>query len=147
MMVRYLFASFHLIALAMGIAAVHARWRALQRVRNTTDLPAVFHADNWYGIAVVIWVGTGLVRAFAGIEKGTAYYAENPWFLWKMGLFGLVFLLELYPMILLVKWRRSLKRGGVIDLGQSPILAWLSLLELPFLLIMVFLATAMARGL
>jgi putative membrane protein len=147
MMVRYLFATFHLIALAIGIAAVYARWRALQRVKSTTDLPAVFHADNWYGIAVLLWVGTGLVRAFAGIEKGTAYYAENPWFLWKMGLFGLVFLLELCPMILLVKWRRSLKRGGVIDLGQAPIMAWLSLLELPFLLIMVFLATAMARGL
>jgi len=146
-MVRYLFATFHLIALAIGIAAVYARWRALQRMKSATDLPAVFHANNWYGIAVLLWVGTGLVRAFAGIEKGTAYYAENPWFLWKMGLFGLVFLLELCPMILLVKWRRSLKRGGVIDLGQAPIMAWLSLLELPFLLIMVFLATAMARGL
>jgi putative membrane protein len=72
---------------------------------------------------------------------------ENPWFLWKMGLFGLVFLLELYPMVLLIQWRRSLKRVGVIDLGQAPVLAWLTLLELPFLLIMVFLATAMARGL
>ncbi len=64
MMVRYLFATFHLIALAIGIAAVYGRWRSLQRVKSTTDLPAVFHADNWYGIAVVIWVATGLVRAW-----------------------------------------------------------------------------------
>jgi hypothetical protein len=47
MMVRYLFATFHLIALATGIAAAYGRWRALQRVKSTTDLPAVFHADNW----------------------------------------------------------------------------------------------------
>ncbi len=147
MTVRYLFASFHLIALAIGIAAVYARWRSLQRVKSTTDLPAVFHADNWYGIAVVIWVGTGLVRAFAGLEKGTDHYVGNTWFLWKMGLFCLVFLLELYPIILLVRWRRSLKHGGTIDLGQAPVLAWLTVLEIPFLLAMVFLATAMARGL
>jgi hypothetical protein len=47
MMVRYLFATFHLITLATGIAAAYGRWRALQRVKSTTDLPAVFHADNW----------------------------------------------------------------------------------------------------
>ena len=46
-MVRYLFATFHLITLATGIAAAYGRWRALQRVKSTTDLPAVFHADNW----------------------------------------------------------------------------------------------------
>jgi putative membrane protein len=55
--------------------------------------------------------------------------------------------MELVPMITLIRWRRSLKQGGVIDLGQAPMLAWLTLLELPFLLAMVFLATAMARGL
>ena len=146
MTLRYLFAAFHLIALAIGIAAVHGRWRALKRVKSTTDLADVFHADNWYGIAVLVWVGTGLVRAFGGLEKGTAHYVENTWFLWKMGLFCLVFLLELYPIILLIKWRRSLKRGGAIDLGRAPVLAWLTLLEIPLLLAMVFLATAMARG-
>ena len=78
MTARYIFAVLHLLALAIGIAAVHGRWRALQKVKGTADLAAVFHADNWYGIAVIIWLVTGLTRAFAGLEKGTEYYT-----IWK----------------------------------------------------------------
>jgi len=37
----------------------------------------VFHADNWYGVAAILWVVTGLLRAYGGLEKGSAYYLEN----------------------------------------------------------------------
>ena len=74
MTIRFWLAVLHLIALAIGLAAVYGRWRALKRTKTTADLPDVFAADNWYGVAVIIWLVTGLVRAFGGYEKTTAYY-------------------------------------------------------------------------
>jgi putative membrane protein len=147
MTVRYLFAVLHLLALAIGIAAVYSRWRALRSVKATADLKAVFVADNWYGIAVIIWLVTGLARAFAGLEKGTAFYLENHWFIGKMGLFVIVFLLEIFPMVTLIRWRKALKKGGLIDLGKTKLLTRLTLAELPLLILMVCMASAMARGL
>ncbi|HRF81974.1 MAG TPA: DUF2214 family protein, partial [Flavobacteriales bacterium] len=76
MALRVTFAVLHLFALSIGIAAVYARWRGLRALRGPEGLAAVFHADNWYGLAAMLWIGTGLVRAFGGLEKGTAYYLE-----------------------------------------------------------------------
>ena len=49
-------------------------------------------------------------------------------------------------MVVLVRWRGQLKRGEAPDLVQAPLLARLTLAELPLLVGMVFLAVAMARG-
>ncbi len=112
MSLSYLLATLHLLILAIGIAAVYARWRALRDVRTVAHLPAVFLADNWYGVAAMGWVITGLWRAFGGLEKGSEFYLESHWFIGKMGLFALVFLLELLPMITLVRWRIDRARGA-----------------------------------
>lgn len=146
MTLRFWLAVLHLIALAIGIAAVYGRWRALKRTKSTADLPDVFAADNWYGFAVIIWLVTGLVRAFGGYEKGTAYYLDSHWFLGKMTLFTIVFLLELYPMIMLIRCRRARKQGGLIDLGKTTLLARLTVAELPLLILMVVMAAALAGG-
>ncbi|MBK9177023.1 MAG: DUF2214 family protein [Flavobacteriales bacterium] len=144
---RFLLAVLHLFALAIGIAAVYGRARALRRVRSTADLPAVFLTDNWYGIAALLWLGTGLWRAFGGLEKGTDYYLESHWFAGKLGLFGIVLLLEMLPMTTLIRWRKALKKGQPIALERSTLLARLTWLQVPLLLLMVVTAAAMARGL
>ena len=143
----YLLATLHLLILAIGIAAVYARWRALRELKGAADLPAVFLADNWYGVAAVGWVVTGLWRAFGGLEKGSEFYLESHWFIGKMGLFALVFLLELLPMITLVRWRIERRKGRSSTLDRAPLLARLTLAQIPLLVLMVGMATAMARGL
>lgn len=147
MTLRYLVATVHLLLLAIGFAAVVMRWRALRELRGVEGLRVVFQADNWYGIAALGWVGTGLWRAFGGLEKGTEHYLESHWFIGKMGLFGIVFLLELLPMITLVQWRLARRKGAVPDLSRAPLLARLTAFQLPLLLVMVAMATALARGL
>lgn len=147
MTTRYLLATIHLVALAIGIAAAYGRWRALKRTKGTADLKDVFLADNFYGIAFLLWIISGLWRAFGGAEKGTDYYLGSHWFIGKMGLLVLVLALELYPMITLIKWRIALKKGGAIDLSRTPMLAHLTLVQIPLLVVVVFMATAMARGL
>lgn len=144
---RFLLAVLHLFALAIGIAAVYARGRALRRTRSTEDLPAVFLADNWYGIAALLWIATGLWRAFGGVEKGTDYYLGSHWFIGKLTLFGIVLLLELKPMTTLMRWRMALRKGAAVDTSGTPLLARLTLMQVPLLLLMVVMAAAMARGL
>lgn len=107
----------------------------------------MFHADGWYGKAALIWVGSGLFRAFGGFEKGTEHYLQDHWFIGKMTLLGMVLLLELFPMITLIRWRAERKRGNVPDLSSAPLLARLTVLQVPILLLMVFMAAAMARRL
>lgn len=69
------------------------------------------------GISAGILLITGLMRAFGGYEKGTDYYLHQPLFHLKMTLFVIILLLELAPMITLIKWRIALGRGAAIDWG------------------------------
>ncbi|MBK7859288.1 MAG: DUF2214 family protein [Archangiaceae bacterium] len=132
----------HLLALALGLPSVFLRGRALAR----NDLPALFRADNVWGLAAVLWLATGLARAFGGLEKGTAYYEHSRVFGLKLMLFVLLVLLELYPMVTFIRWRRRLKRHEPIDATRLPLLRKLNHAEVGLVLVIPFVAACMARG-
>jgi putative membrane protein len=146
MMARWLAASFHLLALGIGLGAVWARGRALRSNLSRIDLGRVFLADTLWGIAFILWVSTGLWRLLAGLEKGTGYYLQNHVFLTKMALLVLVLVLEIRPMVTLIKWRRSVARGDMPDTTVARRLAAISFFQAGLIVLMVFAATAMARG-
>lgn len=146
-MLRWLIATLHLLALPLGLGSVWVRGRALRAARSADDLGPVFLADNLWGLAAVLWLVTGLLRAFGGLEKGTSYYLHDRVFYAKMGLFLLVFLLELRPMVTLIRWRIALRRGAVLDTSTAPELGRTSQIQAAIVVLMVFAATAMARGL
>ena len=111
-MLRIVLAVLHLLALGIGLGAIFARARALDRLRTTPDaLRPAMTADAFWGVAAVLWISTGLWRAIAGTEKASSYYWGNHVFRAKMGLLALVLLLELWPMITLARWRRAAGRG------------------------------------
>ena len=146
MTLRWLIATIHLLTLPLGLAAIWARSRALGRTRSAADLPPVFVADNLWGLAAALWIGTGLLRVFAGLEKGSSYYLHDHVFYAKMGLFLLVFLLELRPMITLIRWRGALRRGTLVDIAPAAGLARISHVQGVLVILIVFAATALARG-
>jgi putative membrane protein len=143
---RWLLSTFHLLALGIGLGAVWVRGRALRSQLDSAGLKRVFVADSVWGVAALLWVSTGLWRLLAGTEKGTAYYLQNHVFLTKMGLFILVLLLEVWPMITLIGWRRRAGRGEPTDVRTAPLLARISVVQAGLVVLMVFAATAMARG-
>lgn len=145
-MLRWALAAIHLTALGIGLGAVWARGRALAGTLDGASLRRVFTADSWWALAAVLWIGTGLLRAFAGFEKGTAYYVHNHLFWTKMGLLGLILVLEIRPMIVLIRWRVDLARGATVDTRAAPALARISAAQALLVLLMVLAATAMARG-
>ena len=146
MTLRIIIAWIHLLTLCVGFYAIWSRARAFKKLKDTAGLPDVFQADNYWGIAAIMWMATGYWRAFGGFEKGTDYYLHSTAFWIKMSLFILVFFVELKPMITLVKWRRRYKKGETFDISQGRLFALLSRVELGLLVLIVLFATAVARG-
>jgi putative membrane protein len=146
MTARWLAASLHLLALGIGLGAVWARGRALRSSLDAGTLRQVFFADTLWGLAAVLWISTGLWRLLAGLEKGTGYYLQNHLFLTKMALLALVLLLEIRPMITLIRWRRTVSRGEAPDTRAAPLLARISFVQAWLIGLMVFAAAGMARG-
>jgi putative membrane protein len=146
MTLRWLLAGLHLTALGLGLGAVWVRGRALSSRLDERGLRSVFLADMWWGIAAFLWIGTGLWRLLAGLEKNTAYYFQNHLFLTKMGLLAVILILEVWPMVTLIKWRRQVMGGGLPVTSIAPALARISFAQAVLVILMVFLASAMARG-
>ena len=146
MTIRWLFAALHLLALGIGLGSVWARARAFRGPLDTAGLRRAFYADTWWGIAAAIWIATGLARAFGGMEKGAAYYLHNHIFWTKMALLGVILVLELVPMITLIRWRGMVGRGQQPDTSGAQRLATISYVEAVLVVLMVLAATAMARG-
>ncbi len=145
-MMRWALAAIHLLGLGIGLGSVWARSRALREPLDAPDIRRVLTADSWWALAALLWIGTGLLRAFAGFEKGAAYYLANHLFLTKMGLLLLIIALEIRPIIVLTGWRRAMARGLLPDTRHARRFARTSVLQAILVLLMVVAATGMARG-
>jgi putative membrane protein len=146
MALRLLLAVLHLLGLGIGLGAVWARARALRGELDKLGLKRVFEADTWWGVAALIWIGTGLLRAFAGFEKGSAYYLGNHFFWLKMTLLIVVLALEVAPMVGLIRWRVASGKGQAVDLRLAPRFALISQIQAGLIVVMVVAAALMARG-
>ena len=150
---RILLAWAHLLALAIGFAAVVTRAGALRsQPLDGKAVQRAMAADAWWGIAALLWLSTGLWRWLGGTEKASGYYLRNAAFHAKLGMFGLILLLELWPMITLVRWRRARGQAGAGGPAWTPPerearrVALLSTAEGAIVLAIVLAATLMARG-
>jgi putative membrane protein len=147
MMTRWLLAALHLLALGIGLGAIWARARSLRApLDSTAAFRRVFYADTLWGVAALLWVATGLTRAFGGFEKGTTYYVHNSFFLAKMALLVIILGLEVRPMMTLIRWRSQLARGERVHTETAGGLARISVAQAILVIAMVVAATAMARG-
>ena len=144
---RLVLAWLHLLALAMGLAGVWARARALgDSLRDPHDhgaLRRAFVGDAWWGVAAALWLATGLWRFLGGTEKGTTYYLTNHVFWLKMALFLVVVALEIWPMMTLMRWRTKKATPNPRDAGRIEVISYL---QCALVVAIVFAAVSMARG-
>jgi putative membrane protein len=136
----------HVLALALGLPSVYLRGRALKGPLDAAGLTRLFTADGVWGIAALVWIATGLLRAFGGLEKGTQFYLTSPLFWVKMTLFVLILLLEIWPMATFIRWRMAVGRGGQPDTARARELYLVNHIEMALVVLMVFVASFMARG-
>src|SRR5260370_15938224 len=145
-MLSALVSSLHVLALAIGLPAVFLRGRAPKGPLDAEGGRGVLAAENVWGIAALVWIVTGLLRAFGGREKGADFYLHSPLFWTKMALFLLVLLLEIRPMITFIRWRIKLGRGETVDTSVARTLYTINHIELAIVVVMVFVASLMAPG-
>lgn len=147
MLTHWFLAAIHLLAFGLGFWAVLTRGTAFRRLSAGVGAArSVLIADNFWGICAVVLLVSGGIRAFGGYEKGTDYYLQQPLFHLKMTVFVLILLLEVAPMVTLIKWRIALAKGKAIDDRRAKLLARISHIEAMLVLLMVVAATGMARG-
>ena len=139
-------AALHYLALAVGLPAVFLRGRALGGALDEAGLRRLLAADSTWGLAAVLWVATGFLRAFGGLEKGSAFYLASPLFWVKMALFAAVLALEAWPMVRFVQWRRQRRRGQRPDTSGAHGLYVVNHVEMTLVVAIVFVASFMARG-
>jgi putative membrane protein len=150
-MLRLALAWIHLLALGIGLAAVWGRASALSAASDVSQLKRAFTADAWWGLSAGLWLVTGLWRLAAGTEKATGYYMSNHVFFTKMGLFLLIFALEVYPMVTLIRWRGRMRREGTsLDVtalrASAARISTISYVQCLLVIAIVLAAAAMARG-
>jgi putative membrane protein len=146
MVLRWMLAWAHLLALGVGLGAVYVRAKALRGRLDTEGMRTVFAADGWWAVAGALWLATGLWRLFGSTEKGTEYYFGNHIFWGKMLLFLGIVAMEIRPIVTLTRWRRDLARGVPPDTSSALRLARISMAQALMVLLAALAATGMARG-
>lgn len=146
MNLSFIIAYLHILTFGIGFYGIWARANALKQLKDNSGLAEVFKADNFWGVAAVLWIVTGLWRAFGGLEKGTDYYLHSTAFIIKICLFILVIIIEMKPMITLIRWRIKERKGQSIDFSPARSFTFISHIELGLLSIILLFAIAMARG-
>lgn len=147
MTMRWLAATVHLLALVIGTESICVRAWSLRTATDPARLRTAFAADSLWGLAALLWIGTGMWRAFGGLEKGSAYHLSSAAFWVKMALLLGVLVLEGRPMVTLIRWRIASARGTPIDLSPARTLTRVSIAQVILIAGMVVAATATARGL
>ncbi|CAB3643053.1 DUF2214 family protein [Paraburkholderia rhynchosiae] len=146
MLVRWLLAALHLLAYGFALASILRRTWALRRATVPAALRSVFRADTRWGLSALVLIVTGLMRVFGSYEKGADYYLHEPLFHVKMTLLVLILALEVPSMLALMRWRAAVRKGAVPELRNARRYAHLSVIQTVLLVLMVFAATGMARG-
>jgi putative membrane protein len=139
----------HVLSLGVGLGAIFARGRALKSVlaNGQSAVRSAFLPDALWGIAALLWIVTGMARLFGGIEKSLDFYLYNGFFWLKMGLFAAIFMLEIVPMLTLIRWRVAVKQGKPVDTGRAKLLVRINAVETALVVVIPFVAAAMVRGL
>jgi len=140
-----LLSAVHVLTLALGLGAVFMRGRALARPLDEAGWERLLAADNAWGVAAGLWIASGLGRVFFG-GKEPSFYWRNGFFWVKLALFGLVFALELAPMMTFIRARSARRRGTAPPRFSVESYRRTNLAEIGLLVAIVFAAAFMARG-
>jgi putative membrane protein len=136
----------HMWALAIGACSLFLRERRLGVTPlDKPALESMLAADNWWGIAAILWISSGLARLLY-LEKSRDFYFRNGFFYVKLGLFAVAMLLELWPMMNFVVWRVRLQQGKPVDTARARSFQTISRLELVVIALIPVAAALMARG-
>jgi putative membrane protein len=142
------FAAFlhHLAAFTL-FAALPAELVLLKPELTMTSARSLLRMDAAYGMSATVLLIVGAFRVFS-TEKGYVYYFHSIPFIVKIAAFAIVGVLSIYPTRKFLSWRQELgaQRVPVLDAGLRSRLRLIVHIELTLLVVVMFCAAAMARG-
>jgi putative membrane protein len=103
--------------------------------------------DTLYGLSALIVLAAGLARAIH-FEKGWEFYSNNAFFWIKLGAFAVAGLLSIYPTVTFISWRKSVKQNLLPAITDAKLknITWMLRLQMLCLLVILWAAAMMARG-
>lgn len=116
--------------------------------RGALDRPAVERltlADGLYGLSSGLVLVAGTTRVVFG-AKGWMFYVGNPVFWIKIGVFLLIAILSVRPTFTFLRWRKTLREGGIIGADQTAAIRRWVHAEVILLMLIPIAAALMARG-
>lgn len=123
-------------------------WTLLRAGAASVDVERLASADAGFGLSAGIVLVTGALRAAFGI-KGWAFYAHNPAFHVKIGLFVLVGLISIAPTLMFLRWRKARRKDASFRVAETEwkrARRWI-MIELHLVALIPLAAVIMARGL
>ncbi len=146
MLIAALVAYGHYLSIMTVFAALVVEWVTIQKSLSWREVRLLIWADSFYGLAAIVVVGTGLLRAFY-YGKGPDYYWNHPLFITKVAIFTLVGLLSIVPTVSILKMRKAVhQRQNQIEWRNARSMKILVSLELILLLTLPFWASLLASN-
>jgi putative membrane protein len=133
----------HFTAILLVAGFLVAEAMLLRGDLGARDVAALVRTDIGYSVSAVLALATGLARAFFG-AKGWAFYADNPVFWVKLGLFLAIGLISIRPTLAFLRWRRA--AGSGVPAAATRSVRRHVLVELHLLALLPLAAVLMARG-
>jgi putative membrane protein len=147
MIIDAVLAYLHLLSIFFLAFTLLREWALLRGGPPALDIKALARTDRHYLFAAVAVIASGVGRILLGI-KPWAFYAHNPLFHAKIGLFVLLGILSIKPTLAFIRWRRA--QAADVDYRVAPndwrFVRRMLLIELHLLALIPLLATLMARG-
>jgi putative membrane protein len=135
----------HVLTLALGVGGLFARGRAMSRPLDEEGWKRLLAADTVWGVAALLWIASGFGRVFFG-GRTPEFYWRNGFFWVKLALFGLVFALELAPMIMFIRVRQARRKHAELPRYPIDLYRRINAVELALVVVIVFVAAFMARA-
>lgn len=147
LIIHSIMASLHHLAAFTVAATLIYEFVAYRKGLGIEEARRIQRVDLAYGISAGLVVLVGLLRVFF-FEKGANFYTHNPMFWIKMGLFVIIGLLSIYPTLRFIKWNSFISAGQAPEIPEDEFkrIRFLLSLELVGLVLILFAAPAMARG-
>lgn len=142
LMLDAVLASVHHLFVFSLVAVLFAELVLASHAPDAARLRQLGRLDSAYGLLSMGIIAAGFLRAAYG-AKGWSFYAHNPVFWTKIGVFLVVGLLSAVPTVRLLRWRKA---GIVPDAAAMRSTRQWMLAEVALVAAIPVIAVLMARG-
>lgn len=132
----------HHVPLFTLLVALAAEWVLLMAPLDLAGVRRLARIDGVYGASAGLLLLAGAGRLAFG-AKGWAFYAGNPIFWAKLGLFAAIGLISIVPTLRYQRWRRAATPPD--DSARVSVRRWVHA-QAGLLLVIPLMAALMARG-